>query len=135
MKRDRPVVNIDSKRKALGIHIAKLRSQVLVIEENSVMGITQEQLSTIVEKLSVKTVGDAERAKVNTGINSLYRIAAAFNIEIHELLDINFSFQAYYYKNEITVVKKNNSEKILCSRREYNFFLKHLKEFKEMNSN
>lgn len=132
MKTSRPIVNIDSKRKALGVHLATLRSKVLVIEENLVMGITQDQLSAIVEKLSVKTVGDAERGKVNTGINSLYRIAAAFNIEIHELLNMDFSFQAFYYKNEITVVKKSSSKEIICSENEHSFYQKHLKRLKKI---
>lgn len=131
MKRNNHIIDVDSKRKELGIHIATLRSQVFVIEETLIMGITQDQLSDIVEKLSVKTVGDLERGKVNTGINSLYRIATAFNIELYELLNTNFSFEAYYYKNEIIIVKKNFAKKILCSKKQYTFYLKHLEKYKK----
>lgn len=134
MKVNKHIVNIDAKRKELGMHISSLRENILVIEEVLVMGITQDKLSDIVEKLSVKTVGDAERGKVNTGINSLYRIATAFNIEVHELLNINFSYQAYYYKNEIVVVRKNDSKEILCSKKEFSFFKKKLSEYKEISN-
>ena len=132
------IVDIDQKRKQLAIHVRSLRSLVLSISYKIKLGITQDELSGIIEGLSVKTIGDFERGVVNTKINSLFKLAKAFNITESELLDKDFSFTAYYHNNEIIIVAKSNSQEIICSKQQYEFYksnfnsyLKSLEENKE----
>lgn len=121
------IVNTDKKRKELGAHVKHLRSVVLSISNTVKLGITRDELSDIIEGLSVKTIGDFERGVVNTKIDSLFRLAQAFNISESELLDPAFSFVAYYYNNEIIIVSKDKSPTIICSKQQYEFYDNHLK--------
>lgn len=121
------IVNIDQKRKELAIHVKSLRNNVLSIGDKVKLGITQDELSGIIEGLSVKTIGDFERGVVNTKINSLFKLSKAFNITESELLDIDFSFTAYYYNNEIIIVSKNTSQEIICSKQQYEFYKSNFK--------
>lgn len=121
------IVNTDEKRKELGTHVKHLRSIVLSIGKTIKLGITRDELSDIIEGLSVKTIGDFERGVVNTKIDSLFRLAQAFNISESELLDPSFSFVAYYYNNEIIIVSKDKSPNIICSKQQCEFYEDHLK--------
>lgn len=115
------IVNIDQKRKELAIHVKHLRLSILSIGNKVKLGITRDELSSIIESLSVKTIGDFERGVVNTKINSLFKLAKALNISESELLDMDFTYTAYYHNNEIIVVSKNNSD-IICSKQQYEFY-------------
>jgi len=121
MMKKKFIVNIDQKRKELAIHVKHLRLSILSIGNKVKLGITRDELSSIIESLSVKTIGDFERGVVNTKINSLFKLAKALNISESELLDMDFTYTAYYHNNEIIVVSKNNSD-IICSNQQYEFY-------------
>ena len=56
--------------------------------ERTRLGITQEKLAELAD-LNKNSVGAIERGESSPTIETLYRIAKAFSIELHELVNVS----------------------------------------------
>ncbi|WHF51469.1 helix-turn-helix transcriptional regulator [Chryseobacterium gotjawalense] len=110
MEKKEPL-NLLLERQKLGIHVKSIRDSIVNIDESKI-GITQQLMEVLVDGLSRRTIGEVENAKTNARVDSLNKIAAAFNISLYELCDYNFMMCAIYRNNKIEVVSSSTNYSI-----------------------